>query len=119
MYDVITIKTDGRILRVAMNKQPTLDFIQQAVGGSIEMVPHFIKYEGQPVTVVYANEDARRINRSPPFSALLTLWLSITAAGERGLFRGHGTIKAGRRAWRKSPMAGSRPFPEPRRIVVV
>ena len=43
-----------------MNKQPTLDFIQQAVGGSIEMVPHFIKYEGQPVTVVYANEDARR-----------------------------------------------------------
>jgi hypothetical protein len=23
---------------------------------------------------------ARRINRSPPFSALLTLWLSITAA---------------------------------------
>ena len=45
MYDAITVKTDGRILRVAMNKQPTLDFIQQAVGGSIEMVPHFIKYE--------------------------------------------------------------------------
>ena len=45
-----------------MNKQPTLDFIQQAVGGSIEMVHNFTKYEGQPVTVVYANEDARRMN---------------------------------------------------------
>ena len=49
MYDAITVKTDGKILRVAMNKQPTLDFIQQAVGSSIEMVPHFIKYEGRPV----------------------------------------------------------------------
>jgi len=49
MYDAITIKTDGKILRVAMNKQPTLDLIQQAVGGSIEMILHFIQYEVRPV----------------------------------------------------------------------
>ena len=61
MYDAITINTDGMIHCVAMNKPPTIDFIQRAVGGSIEMVPHFIKYEGRPVTVVYANEEARRI----------------------------------------------------------
>jgi hypothetical protein len=61
MYDAITIKTDGSMLRVVMKKQPTHDFIQRAVGGSIEMVPQFIKYEGRPVTVVYANEEARRM----------------------------------------------------------
>jgi len=61
MYDAITINTDGMIHCVAMNKPPTIDFIQRAVGGSTEMVSHFIKYEGRPVTVVYANEEARRM----------------------------------------------------------
>jgi len=82
MYDAITIKADGRILRVAMNKQPTLDFIQQAVGGSIEMVPHFIKYEGRPVTVVYANEEARRTTLK--FNTLATqAWLSCLHGGPK------------------------------------
>ena len=79
MYDVITIKTDGRILRIAMNKQPTLDFIQQALGGSIEMVPHFIKYEGRPVTVVYANEEARRMTLK--FNTLATQAWSLCLHG--------------------------------------
>ena len=82
MYDAITIKTDGRILRATMNKQPTLDFIQQAVGGSIEMVPHFIKYEGRPVTVVYANEEARRTTLK--FNTLATqAWLSCLHGGPK------------------------------------
>ena len=82
MYDAITIKTDGKILRVAMNKQPTFDFIQQAVGGSIEMVPHFIKYEGRPVTVVYANEEARRMTLK--FNTLATqAWLSCLHGGPK------------------------------------
>ena len=82
MYDAITIKADGRILRVAMNKQPTLDFIQQAVGGSIEMVPHFIKYEGRPVTVVYANEEARRMTLK--FNTLATqAWLLCLGGGPK------------------------------------
>ena len=79
MYDAITIKTDGKILRVAMNKQPTFDFIQQVVGGSIEMVPHFIKYEGRPVTVVYANEEARRTTLK--FNTLATQALSSCLDG--------------------------------------
>ena len=83
MYDVITIKTDGRILRVAMNKQPTLDFIQQVVGGSIEMVPHFIKYEGQLVTVVYANEDARRMNLKFNPLATQAWWLCLDGGPKR------------------------------------
>jgi len=82
MYDAISIKTDGKILRATMNKQPTLDFIQQAVGGSIEMVPHFIKYEGRPVTVVYANEEARRTTLK--FNTLATLaWLSCLHGGPK------------------------------------
>jgi hypothetical protein len=79
MYDAITIKTDGRILRATMNKQPTLDFIQQAVGGSIEMVPHFIKYEGRQVTVVYANEEARRMTLN--FNTLATQAWSLCLDG--------------------------------------
>jgi len=82
MYDAITIKTDGRILRATMNKQPTLDFIQQAVGGSIEMVPHFIKYDGRPVTVVYANEEARRMTLK--FNTLATqAWLLCLHCGSK------------------------------------
>ena len=82
MYDAITIKTDGKILRVAMNKQPTFDFIQQVVGGSIEMVPHFIKYEGRLVTVVYANEEARRTTLK--FNTLATqAWLSCLHGGPK------------------------------------
>ncbi|MBA4033099.1 MAG: hypothetical protein C0480_00625 [Bradyrhizobium sp.] len=80
---VCPIKADGRILRVAMKKQPTLDFIQQAVGGSIEMVPHFIKYEGRPVTVVYANEEARRMTLK--FNTLGTqAWLLCLHGGLKG-----------------------------------
>ena len=82
MYDAITIKTDGKILRVAMNKQPTFDFIQQVVGGSIELVPHFSKYEGRPVTVVYANEEARRTTLK--FNTLATqAWLSCLHGGPK------------------------------------
>ena len=82
MYDVITIKADGKILRAAMNMQPSLDFIQQAVGGSIEMVPHFIKYEGRPVTVVYANEEARRMTLR--FNTLATqAWLLCLHGGPK------------------------------------
>jgi hypothetical protein len=82
MYEAITIKADGRILRIEMKKQPTLDFIQQAVGGSIEMVPYFIKYEGRPVTVVYANEEARRMTLE--FNTLATqAWLSCIRGGPK------------------------------------
>jgi len=82
MYDAITINTDGMIHCVAMNKPPTIDFIQRAVGGSTEMVPHFIKYEGRPVTVVYANEEARRMTLK--FNTLATqAWLLCLHGGPK------------------------------------
>ena len=45
-----------------MNKQPTIDFIQRAVGGSIEMVPPTSSstHDGQS-RLFYANEEARRM----------------------------------------------------------
>jgi len=80
MYDVITIKADSNILRVEMKKQPTLDIIHQAVGGSVEMVPHFNKYNGRPVTVAYYNEDGRSMNLK--FNALATqAWLLCLHGG--------------------------------------
>jgi hypothetical protein len=47
--------TADAALSLKVANPPTLDFIQQAVGGSIEIVPHFIKYEGRRVTAVCAS----------------------------------------------------------------
>lgn len=57
MYDVTIIKTDGTQTTVRQPKAPTLEQLQKAVGGWIETVPYFTKFEGRGRGRAYANEE--------------------------------------------------------------
>lgn len=52
------INPDGQIISKAIDYTPKLDELQAAVGGHIEVVPYFDKYNGQPC-VVFCNEEGK------------------------------------------------------------
>jgi hypothetical protein len=72
-YRTTLIHGDGTLTTHVSQRKPSLDVLQQYVGGSIEHVPTFDRYEGRAATV-WVNEDG--IARGLPHNRLATeLWI--------------------------------------------
>lgn len=67
-----TIHADGSKTVSDSPKSPALDALQKAVGGYIETVPLFTRYEGRPCAA-YCNEDGK-VNGLPANKAATALW---------------------------------------------
>ena len=71
MYKVTVIQPDG-VVTVTEHADVPLEMLQRAVGGFIQMVPHFTQYDGHPCEA-YVNEEGRLKNM--PLNAKATaLW---------------------------------------------
>jgi hypothetical protein len=78
-YNISVIKSDGAVIRTRQDKQPNLEQLQAAVGGDIQPVPHFRKFENH-VGVAYADEDGQMKNL--PLNMLATtMWLQNLGKG--------------------------------------
>jgi len=58
-----TIKTDGTIETAEFDRLETLEELQERVGGWLEVISYFDKYEGKPC-IAYCNEEGK-LNRLP------------------------------------------------------
>lgn len=58
MYYLYTITPDGKTTKTESESVPQYETISEAVGGYIETVPHFDKYEGRPC-VAFCNEEGK------------------------------------------------------------
>lgn len=68
------IKTDGTITVTELSAAPALEILQKSVGGWLETVPYFAKYEGKPC-VAFCNEEGKI--RELPFNSVASdLWWS-------------------------------------------
>jgi len=75
--DLTVIRTDGTIETIGLSKPPSLELMQEHVGGYIELIPHFKRYEGKPC-VAFCDEDGRR-KQLPPNAAATKLWAAQCA----------------------------------------
>ena len=79
-YTVIVFHANGEICRSTQPKAPNYDQQKNAVGGYIETVPHFTKYDGMTRGTCYANEDG--IGKFLPFNKNATdAWLACLGKG--------------------------------------
>jgi len=67
-----TIKVDGGIITQEYMRPITLDELQAAVGGPIEMVPYFTRYKGERC-FAFCNEEGKGMGL-PPNKEATTLW---------------------------------------------
>lgn len=81
MFEITIIKADGSIIKSAQDRKPDLDQLVEAVGGPIDLVPHFQKLEGHSGTGrCWANEEGKL--RGLPFNAIATkAWLANLGKG--------------------------------------
>lgn len=56
-YVVIIFRADGSIEKTTQAKKPEYEQLRKAVGGYIETVPAFTRYEGFSRGTAYANEE--------------------------------------------------------------
>jgi hypothetical protein len=69
---MVVISTNGVRVTAELDDEPTLETLQEKVGGYIRDVPGFTKYEGQPC-LAYCDEDG--LPKGLPLNALATdLW---------------------------------------------
>lgn len=80
MYRVIKIGTDGSSEGRTQEKAPTLEELQKAVGGYIELIPGFHRYFSSNCRA-YFNENGRLLNL-PPNGAATALWKINTSSAE-------------------------------------
>lgn len=62
MGKVILIKTDGTVTETEQDKSPSLEQLQEMVGGYIEVVPMFNDHRGEEC-VVYCDEEGKIKNK--------------------------------------------------------
>lgn len=80
-YRVFVLKTNGEVVISTQAKRPELDQLQKAVGGYIETLPGFTKFEGLKRGTAYTNENG--IAEGLPFNQLATkAWLDNLAGQE-------------------------------------
>jgi Domain of unknown function (DUF3846) len=65
---ITVLYTDGR--REQFTEEPQLDRLQNWVGGYIELIPWFKRFEGNRLLQVYGNEDGKHLNL--PVNAVAT-----------------------------------------------
>lgn len=71
-YRLTVLKPDGSRVETFHDKSPGLEVLQKAVGGYIETIPLFTKFEGRRCTV-YGNEEGKL--KEAPFNLPATkLW---------------------------------------------
>jgi hypothetical protein len=56
--NLIILKANGSVASASLDGPPSLDVLQTAVGGSIETVPYFDKYNGVSC-VAFCNEEGK------------------------------------------------------------
>ena len=72
------IQVDGAVSSEELAAPPALEELQRGVGGDIELVPYFTKYEGKPC-VAFCDEDGKR--KGLPINDHATaLWHALVAA---------------------------------------
>lgn len=71
-YRLTVLKPDGTRVETFHDKSPGLEVLQKAVGGYIETIPLFTKFEGRRCTV-YGNEEGK-LKRQPVNVAATELW---------------------------------------------
>lgn len=81
LYKVTVLRSDGTAVAVVGNK-PSLKFLQHAVGGHIQQVPHFSEFAGDRGEA-WANEEGR-LNEGCHINPLATGWWVCC------MFRTHG-----------------------------
>lgn len=66
------IKANGEIVRTELTSPPGLEMLKKAVGGWIECIPYFEKFEGKPC-VAFCNEEGK-LNDLPFNEVASALW---------------------------------------------
>lgn len=76
MKGTLTIlKADGAVERIDLDRSPTLKELQSAVGGYIQIVPAFERFEGHPCIVI-CNEEGK-LDLLPFNSEATAAWQEI------------------------------------------
>jgi Domain of unknown function (DUF3846) len=64
---LISVSPDGRIRKEAIEKAPDFKVLNKIVGGYIELIPYFTKYDGHPC-VAFCNEEGKLPHHKLPFN---------------------------------------------------
>lgn len=80
-YKIFIIKVDGTREETTQDKEPKLDQLQQAVGGPIETIPHFTKYEDLSRGYAYCNEHGKRHGLGENSRASVAWWSLLATDG--------------------------------------
>ena len=64
---LISISPDGRVRKEAINKVPDLKVLNKIVGGYLETIPYFNKYNGSSC-VAFCNEDGKLPHVKLPYN---------------------------------------------------
>lgn len=83
MSKLITIKTDGSVTETDITAPPSLETLQEIVGGYIEAVPYFNSYGGEPC-VAFCNEEGK-LDGLPVNEVATAAWGEVLAK-HGGLF---------------------------------
>lgn len=79
-YSVVVFKVTGEIERTVQPKAPDLAQMQKVVGGYIESIVHFTKYDGMKRGSAFCNENG--IAEGLPFNINATqAWLAALGPG--------------------------------------
>jgi hypothetical protein len=71
---LISISPDNRIKKKGIEKAPDYRELNKIVGGSIELIPYFTRYDGKPC-VAFCNEEGKLPHLNLPFNAMAqSLW---------------------------------------------
>jgi hypothetical protein len=91
MYRIVILKPDGKHEVTEQKKAPEYEQLRKAVGGLIETVPYFTKYDGLSRGRAYCNEEGRL--RGLPFNRDATkAWRESCPKGEESMMRLHGDV---------------------------
>ncbi len=71
---LISISPDGRVRKEGIEKAPNFKILNKIVGGPIELIPYFTKYDGHSC-VAFCNEEGKLPHYNLPFNKMAhSLW---------------------------------------------
>ena len=90
-YRIYILKSDGTRMVTEQPKAPELEQLQAAVGGYIETIPYFTKFEGLKRGRAYCNEEG--LVKGLPFNRDATkAWREACPDGEESMMQLHGDV---------------------------
>jgi hypothetical protein len=95
----VIIHVEGNIVSVTewdkwnYDAMDFLDYLRRAVGGSIETVPYFARYDGKPC-IAYCNEEGK-IKGMPVNRTAQMLWMAQTSIANHDVLVGNIVVAFG------------------------